>query len=291
MKRISCAFLALLLVATAFVEIKIPARAAVSIVGSWHGVGQGDADFSAGTFVKLPLPEEYVGKNVSFTVNDDNYGVMNIGDDVVDMPIHVVAGVFYISDGSGGFDPEGLPYLENGDGEIYIADMGVVWAKDSSSQDDPTPPSGQKEGEPEQKSEPEQEVPKVDETQYTPVVVAIDKTEYKSENDEVVPNSTYNFSNYVTARGATAGINKIVEKKPGDKDIAIYSGKPITIDREFLENIHEKNINLTYFFMHEGHLYSVTVTSDVDATEVLANAPYEGPLYVGKMLGTTRLIR
>ncbi len=155
---------------------------------------------------------------------------------------------------------------------------------------DPTPEKHD-EGEPEQKPDFEPEVVEADETQYTPDVVAIDKTEYEAENDEVVPKETYNFSNYVTARGATAGINKIIDKNPEEKRVSIYSGKPITIDRAFLENIHEKNIDLTYFFMYEGHLYSVTIPANVDATKVLADAPYEGPMYVGKMLGTTRLIK
>lgn len=129
------------------------------------------------------------------------------------------------------------------------------------------------------------------EESFEPVVVSNNNIGVNNGISGNMPSNTYNFSGCITPNAAIKGINKIVEKNPAQKNISIYSDKPITLNKEFLDNIRNKNITLTYYFMHQGHFYSITITSNVNSSLIFVNSNYEGPLYVGKVLETSRLIK
>ena len=57
-----------------------------------------------------------------------------------------------------------------------------------------------------------------------------------------------------------------------------------------LKAICDGKKDVVYYFMYKGHLYSVTIPTNVSIEKVLEKNGFAGPLYVGKQLGTTRLI-
>lgn len=83
----------------------------------------------------------------------------------------------------------------------------------------------------------------------------------------------------------------MITKNPEAKSVSIFTGKAFTFNKNIVEAINKGGKEVVYYFKHAGHLYSVTVPANVDATKVLEKGGHAGPLYVGKVLGTTRLVK
>ena len=145
---------------------------------------------------------------------------------------------------------------------------------------------------PEQPKAPEEEpAPQFVEENYVPDIVQNDKAQFGKENEGSVPTGAYNFSTYVSPSGFAKGVEKIADKKDAKGNITVYSGKPLTINKELLNTLTAKNMSMTYFFNYGGHLYSVTIPAGVNPALVLDKNGHGGPLYVGWLLGTSRLIK
>ena len=123
--------------------------------------------------------------------------------------------------------------------------------------------------------------------------VTVDMTQFSKADSAVVPGTTYNLSNFTTTKGIVKGINAAVvaSNKSGSKTVTIYSGNPLCFNETIIKAIQNGKKDVVYYFTYNGHLYSVTVPASVDASKVLEKAGVAGPLYVGKQLGTTRLIK
>lgn len=122
-------------------------------------------------------------------------------------------------------------------------------------------------------------------------VVEQDKTGVNRDHFGIVPDKAYNLTAYVTIQGFVSAINKIEKANPKANTVSIYTGKPFTFNKRIVETIQKGGKTIIYYFYHKGHLYSVTVPATVDASKVLEKAGFAGPLYVGKQLGTTKLVK
>ena len=108
---------------------------------------------------------------------------------------------------------------------------------------------------------------------------------------ESMPKQTYNLSSFVTAKGFMTSIDKIAKSRQGETSISIYTEQPICFTREVLKSMTKNKIEFVYYFKHKGHLYSVTVPAQVDLETIFKNNKYAGPLYLGHVLGTSKLIK
>lgn len=112
----------------------------------------------------------------------------------------------------------------------------------------------------------------------------------------------YNFSTLTTKKGVISGIEKMIEAA-NDKirtdvisnnnveKVGFYTGKPITFDKDYIAAIKNSKVDIVYYFLHMDHLYCVTIPKGIDLSNILEENGYSGPLYVGKILGTSVLIR
>lgn len=121
--------------------------------------------------------------------------------------------------------------------------------------------------------------------------ISIDKSQVSLEANKELSGKTYNLSSYITAKGFTTAIEKIVKSNPNEKRISIYTSKPICFTKTMLSNITKTKADVVYYFMHKGHLYSVTIPANTDVQKIFGKTSFQGPLYVGKVLGTSRLIK
>ena len=156
----------------------------------------------------------------------------------------------------------------------------------------PPDPDPDPEPQPEQPKAPEEEPElQLEEENYVPNIVQNDKTQFGKENEGSVPTGAYNFSTYVSPSGFAKGVEKIADKKDAKGNITVYSGKPLTINKELLNTLTAKKVSMTYYFTYKGHLYCVTIPAGVNPARVLDKNGHGGPLYVGWLLGTSRLIK
>lgn len=121
--------------------------------------------------------------------------------------------------------------------------------------------------------------------------ISIDKSQVSLEANKELNGKTYNLSSYITAKGFTTAIEKIVKSNPNEKRISIYTSKPICFTKTMLSNITKTKADVVYYFMHKGHLYSVTIPANTDVQKIFGKTSFQGPLYIGKVLGTSRLIK
>lgn len=146
------------------------------------------------------------------------------------------------------------------------------------------------------KKEPAEETPSIEAIEAQEVnrpvqLISIDKTQVSNEVSKEVPGKTYNLTSYTTAKGFVAAIEKIVKKNPSEKRVYIYTSKPICFTKAMLSNITKMKVDVVYYFMHKGHLYSVTIPANTDIQKIFGKTNFQGPLYIGKVLGTSRLIK
>ena len=50
-------------------------------------------------------------------------------------------------------------------------------------------------------------------------------------------------------------------------------------------------VDVVYYFVHEGYLYSVTFPKGTNIELILEEGGCSGALYIGKVLGTTKVIK
>ena len=110
--------------------------------------------------------------------------------------------------------------------------------------------------------------------------------------------ASYNLSVITSSQGFTAAINKISEvvkaqnatNNAGGRitSTTIYSEKPMLFTADVLNAISASDIDFVFVFMHNGKMYKVTIPrgAKIDFT----GHACEGPLYFGKILGTTEEI-
>ena len=110
--------------------------------------------------------------------------------------------------------------------------------------------------------------------------------------------ATYNLSGITTNKGFAAAINKICENvniqnadsRRTEKitSVTIYSDRPMNINAEILETIENSGIDFIFIFIHEGKMYKVTIPRG--AVIDFNGHVCEGPLYFGRIFGTTEEI-
>lgn len=107
--------------------------------------------------------------------------------------------------------------------------------------------------------------------------------------------ATYNLSKITTPQGFAAAITKIAASVKANAtnrnrtvSITVYTEKPMTFCAEILDAIYAADIEFSYVFRYEGKLYKITIPRGVKVD--FGGSRYEGPLYVGKILGTTQVI-
>ena len=120
--------------------------------------------------------------------------------------------------------------------------------------------------------------------------ISTDKTAVSELAEQAAPQTAYNMSAYKTVKGFLAGIDKISKNNQG-KVIEIYTDKPICFSRYILESIKKTNATFVYYFMSEGHLYRITISAGADISKLLESNGFAGPLYIGKQLGTSVLVK
>lgn len=125
--------------------------------------------------------------------------------------------------------------------------------------------------------------------------VTIDKTSLALQTEQLIPGTTFNFSAVRTTKGLITSIEKASQKSlkanPKTKAVCIYTNNPFCFNRNILDAMRKTNQTFAYYFMYNNHLYSVTVPAGTDPSKVLEKNGCAGPLYIGKMLGTTVLIK
>ena len=94
------------------------------------------------------------------------------------------------------------------------------------------------------------------------------------------------FSSAVTKLAATAKAS--ITNRNGVASVTVYTDKPMTFSTDMLDAIYAADVNFSYAFRYEGKLYMITIPSEVKVD--LGESRYEGPLFVGKLLGTTQVI-
>lgn len=125
--------------------------------------------------------------------------------------------------------------------------------------------------------------------------VTADKTALALQTEQLIPTTTFNFSSIKTFKGFVTSVEKASQKTlqadPKAKVVSIYTNKPFCFNRNILEAMRKTNQTFVYYFMYKNHLYSVTVPAGTDPSKVLEKNGCAGPLYIGKVLGTTVLIK
>ena len=74
----------------------------------------------------------------------------------------------------------------------------------------------------------------------------------------------------------------------GAASVTVYTDKPMTFSTDMLDAIYAADVNLSYAFRYEGHMYKITIPRGAKVD--LGGSKYEGPLFVGSLLGTTQVI-
>lgn len=124
-----------------------------------------------------------------------------------------------------------------------------------------------------------------------PETIIIDAAGVDKTGLESMPKQTYNLSSFVTAKGFMASIDKIAKSNQEKGAINIYTERPICFTNEILQNMSKNNIDFVYYFKHKGYLYSVTIPAQIDLEAIFKNNKYAGPLYLGYVLGNSKLIK
>lgn len=106
--------------------------------------------------------------------------------------------------------------------------------------------------------------------------------------------AAYNLSKLVTTQGFASAVTKIAANVKSQTantkgtTVVVYTDRPMTFCAEILDAIYAADINFEYVFRYEGKLYKISIPRGVKVD--LGGSRYEGPLYVGKILGTTKVI-
>ena len=104
-----------------------------------------------------------------------------------------------------------------------------------------------------------------------------------------------NLSKITTMQGFSSAVTKLaasakasITNRNGVASVTVYTDRPMTFSTDMLDAIYATDINFEYVFRYEGKLYKITIPRGVKVD--LGESRYEGPLWVGKILGTTQVI-
>lgn len=122
-------------------------------------------------------------------------------------------------------------------------------------------------------------------------VITANKEQLANDDASVIPGVAYNMSAFTTTKGFIAGLNKVVKANEKETSVVIYTKKPFAFNQSLLKAINDGKKDFVYYFTHAGHVYSVTIPAGTDASTILEKNGFAGPLYVGKVLGTTTLVK
>lgn len=164
----------------------------------------------------------------------------------------------------------------------------------------PNPPTP----EPTPQSETPVENPAIEEEEVNrPISIVQDDKTQVPRNDNSVPSGAYNLSSFSTYKGMTyaleamvAGSNAQVDAASANKSkaptqVGFFTGKAFPINKSVAAEISKSKVDVVYYFVHEGYLYSVTFPKGTNIELILEESGCSGALYIGKVLGTTRVIK
>lgn len=108
--------------------------------------------------------------------------------------------------------------------------------------------------------------------------------------------AAYNLSSISTVKGFAAAVKKISEAVNAQNadntrarkvtSVTIYSDTPMSFTADILKTIEDSGIDFIFIFIYEGKMYKVTIPR---ATKIdFGGHICEGPLFIGKILGTTQ---
>ena len=114
--------------------------------------------------------------------------------------------------------------------------------------------------------------------------------------------ASYNLSAITTSQGFVAAVNKISENVKAQNaannaannntarrtSVTIYSDKPMNFTADILNAISASDIDFVFVFMHNGKMYRVTISRETEID--FSGHVYEGPLFIGQILGTSEEI-
>lgn len=114
--------------------------------------------------------------------------------------------------------------------------------------------------------------------------------------------ASYNLSAITTSQGFVAAVNKISENVKAQNavdnaannntarrtSVTVYSDKPMNFTADILNAISDSDIDFVFVFMHNGKMYRVTIPRKTEID--FSGHVYEGPLFIGQILGTTEEI-
>lgn len=104
-----------------------------------------------------------------------------------------------------------------------------------------------------------------------------------------------NLSKITTMQGFSSAVTKLAAaakassaNRNGVASVTVYTDKPMTFSTDMLDAIYAADVNFSYAFRYEGHIYKITIPRGAKVD--LGGSKYEGPLFVGGLLGTTQVI-
>lgn len=107
---------------------------------------------------------------------------------------------------------------------------------------------------------------------------------------ESLPAGTYNMSKIKTTKGFISAVNKIAESNPAP-EVTVYAKDPIAFNNDSLAAVAKSGKALTYVFNYGGHVYSVTIPAGANVNGLLGDSRFAGPLYIGSLFGTTKVVK
>lgn len=122
----------------------------------------------------------------------------------------------------------------------------------------------------------------------------IDNSDANIIKEDVGDNSisVHNISLAITPGVFTTVVKSIDKKAPANEPVYLYSAWPISMNKNMVQELANCKNGAIYYFWHKGHLYSLTIPPKADVSKIVkSNWKYEGPLYIGQLLGTSKLIR
>ena len=99
----------------------------------------------------------------------------------------------------------------------------------------------------------------------------------ESHSDDIVGYAYADFEDHTSSAN-----------RNGAASVTVYTDKPMTFSTDMLDAIYAADVNLSYAFRYEGHMYKITIPRGAKVD--LGGSKYEGPLFVGSLLGTTQVI-
>lgn len=98
----------------------------------------------------------------------------------------------------------------------------------------------------------------------------------------------YNISKIVTPKGLVAAVDKVAKNTP-DEAVTVFHMNYVPFTDSVISAITKNNKDFVYIFKHAGHTFSITIPAGA-STDNLVKGKFYGPLYIGAVYGTTKMI-